>query len=686
MAKEKPTPTAPEDQDIDEAEIAEFAAALETEEEGAKTADADSPVKPEPPVRPVNPLPATKKITVNPGRTGRTLKIKKIPISDAADQLENVWKDRPQKKSAPPEMRELKKSSGRHFPWNWTIGILVVLAGTSIAGFFFFNRADRFSGTRVQVQVIPTAEVASGSDVTVNIRYQNQEPVDLVQTELTIEYPDGFTYRSADQNPTNEFHNAFSLGTIKSGRAGEFKIIGTMIGSINTERVFKATLTYRTANFNSDFQETAEGTSKITSSILAVKIEGPTEAAPGATVSWTVSYENTSDRTVDKIQIEADYPDGVTITKTDPAALERNALWQIDDLAKQAKGKITLTALVNGAIGDTLPIVVRAGLVTATNTVDLQDEQSLLVILIKTGVSLTGSVNGATDGGVILPGDQLNYSLRVANDSDTEVSDLTITATMSGAALDLVDVPTDTNKYLKDKILTWTKKEVPGLALLKPNQDLVIRWTFNTKKALTVTSDADLNQKIIASVAAASTSLVGTVAPTDIVTKLTTVMALKAEGRYADDQGKAYGTGPIPPKVGQTTSYRITWTITSTTNQVDGLRVTTTLPISVFWTGQNIGRDAGDIAFDVTSRTVTWSINRVPAGTGTRLPALTAYFEVSITPTADQVGSLAVLTDQSVAQATDSYTTTALKVTQSSITSDVPNDPTAGGEGTIVAQ
>ncbi len=681
MAKAKPTPTAPTEEPIDDKTIAEFTEALQSEE-AAETDGEEVPVAKGKPAEPVRP-PAGKKIVVKSDKSGRAPKGKKIPISEAADQLEDVWNDGSPAKTVPPAMQKLKKSSGRHYPWNWTIGILVVLAGVSIAGFFFFNRAERFSGTKVQVQVIPTAEVASGSDVTVVIRYQNQEPVDLVRAELTIEYPDGFTFRSADPDPTNDFHNAFSIGTIKSGRAGEVTIVGTMIGSINTERTFKTTLTYRTVNFNSDFQETAAGTSKITSSILDVKIEGPSEAAPGATVNWTINYENTSDRDVGKIQIEADYPDGVTVTKTDPAAIERNAVWQIDNLAKQAKGKITMTATVNGNIGDTLPIVVRAGLVTATNTIDLQDEQSLLVILVKTGVSLLGSVNGAADGGVILPGDQLNYSLRVANDSETEVADVTMTVTMTGASLDLADIPTDTKKYLKDSILTWTKKEVPGLALLKPNQDLVIRWTLNTKKTLTVASDNDVNQTITASAIATSPSLVSIVAPTVIVTKVGTIVGLKTEGRYADDSGKAYGTGPIPPNVGLTTSYRVIWTLTTTTNQADGLTVTTTLPTSVFWTGQNVGRDAGDIVFDPTARTITWSINRVPAGTGSRLPALTAYFEVSITPTADQVGSLAVLTDQAVAQATDSFTAVALKVTQPSITSDVPSDPTAGGEGAI---
>lgn len=674
MPKGKPKTPDSNVPELDQNDIDEFVDELQSVDESTSDAAVEAP-------KPASNIPV-KKIPVRQDRGKKTSHT--IPVTEAAQQLDDVWHDRTEKLQTPPDMRQLKKSSGRHFPWNWTLGILASLAAVTVAGFFFFNRTERFSGTNVTLQVIPTAEVASGSDVSVTIRYQNQEPVDLIQSELTVEYPDGFTFRSSTPNAVNEFKNAFPIGRVKSGRAGEVKIIGTLIGSINTERTFKATLTYRTENFNSDFQETASGKATITSSILAVKLSGPTQAAPGATVSWTIDYENTSDRDVEKLQIEAEYPEGVTVTKTEPTAIERNALWQFDDLAKQKKGKITVTATINGEIGDTFPIIVRAGLVTATNTIDLQDEQTLLVILIKTGVTMSGSVNGEVGGGAILPGDQLNYSLRVANESDAEVSDITVTVVMNGTALDFIDVPTDTKKVLKDKTLTWTKKEIPGLALIKPQQDLIIRWTFTTKKVLTVTVDSDLSQEITATASSTSPSVSNPSAPTTITTKVTTVMNFSAEGRYANDDSVAYGSGPIPPKVGQTTTYRIFWTVTNTTNQAENLKVTTTLPTSVFWTGQNVGRDAGDIAFDVGTRTVTWSLNRVPAGTGSRLPALTAFFEVSITPTADQVGSLAVLTDQAIATATDSFTSGALKVTQPTITSDVPTDPTAGGEGIIV--
>jgi len=61
-----------------------------------------------------------------------------------------------------------------------------------------------------------------------------------------------------------------------------------------------------------------------------------------------------------------------------------------------------------------------------------------------------------------------------------------------------------------------------------------------------------------------------------------------------------------------------------------------------------------------------------------------ATFEVSITPTSDQVGSVAVLTNAGSVSGTDSWTTKIITDTLESLTSDVPNDPQAAGEGKII--
>lgn len=589
----------------------------------------------------------------------------------------------------PEEMKKLTSSSRRHFPWGWTIGILVLLAAASVGGFFWFNRTAKFSGSRIDLQIKSNSHIASGNDVTLTLQYQNAEPIDVTNSELTVEYPDGFTYRRSSAPATNDFHNAFSLGTLKSGRAGQLTITGTVVGAVDSTRTFTATLTYRPANFNSDFQQKTSITVTISSSILSLGLSGPTKMAPNATGTWTITYANTSDRDLENIEIDATYPDGFAVATTNPAATEHSSLWRLPKIGHGQKGTITFTGKATGSIGDSLEFKAGIGVVGTGDTIDLQDQQTLLAILVNTGLSASIAANGVTDNSVIAPGDTVNYAVQVTNKSDVEVADVTVAATLDGAALDMSQLTNTDKAVVKNQTLTWTKNEFAGLALIKPGQDITFHFSVGTKTALAVAKDSDRDQHLTAAANVTAPALAvnagSAPAQATLLTKISTVMAMKAEARYYSEQGAPLGSGPIPPAVGQTTSYRVYWSVTNTTSDAANLSVSTTLPVTVYWTGQNVSRDAGDIAFDATTRTVRWTLNKVPAGTGSRLPTLTASFEVSITPTTDQVGSVVVLTDTTTATAQDSYGGQPLTATQPSLTSAVPTDAKAGGEGTVVA-
>lgn len=594
--------------------------------------------------------------------------------------------------SPPVGMGRLERSRGRPFPWGWVIGSLTVLSLAAVGGFFVFNRTNQFSGASVQLELEAPAEVASGDDIVLTAKYQNLEPVNLVRAELTIEYPEGFTVQETSRASTNDFQNAFDLGTIASGRVATMTIKGTIFGSVNTARAFSATLAYRPANFNSEFQTTAEAKTKITSSILTLTLDGPKKLAPGASGAWTIGYANTANRDLANVQIEAVYPDGLEVTGTNPATGPESrtgtGVWRLDSIAQDTKGTITVTGSMVGDVGDTFELTARAGLVTATNTIDLQAEQAILVILVNTGLTTSVAVNGQTELSVAELGTSLNYTIRIANESDVEISDIAATVTLDGAALDLTELENPAKAKVDNRSLTWTKDQVLGLELLKPGQDVTIRLAVGTVASLTVDSDDDVNQRVVARVAVSSPTLPtpaeGT-PPIEFTTKIVTTFGFQAEARYYSDEGSAYGQGPVPPVVGQTTSYRIFWRVTNTTSEAANMVVTAALPTHVFWTGKNIGRDAGDIRIDPDERTVSWTLNKVPPGTGSRLPTLVAYFEVSITPNDTQVGNSVVLTNTAAAKATDSFSGRTLEVSQPSLTTDVPNDPQAAGEGTVAA-
>lgn len=657
----------------DDADVAEFIAALEDDHDNADREPA-----------PNNAVEAqAKKIRVQeepPTIAKRRLGVKAGNPTDL-EQVLNTGESK--------NMNLLTKST-RHFPWGWVFGIVALLAAVSVAGFFFFNQDKKFANANVQLDFQPIAAVVSGSTMTVTVEYQNLEPVDLVNAELAIAYPEGFTYVSSEPATTSEYSNSFTIGTIKTGQAGRVTVSGRLIGAVGVTRDFGATLTYRPANFSSDFQQHTTAKANITSSILSLKLSGPTQLAPSAAGSWTASYTNTSDGDLKDVQITAAYPDGFTVTSVTPAAADQPGVWKFGTVKKGASGSIAMSGTVNGSIGDTLPLKISAGLLSPNKTVDLQDEQTLLIILIKTGVTTTVAVNGSTDPIVVDPGEMLNYSVRVVNTSDIELSNAMLAVKLGGTALDLKTLVNDSKGTVKDDTLTWTKDQLAALASLKPGQTVTVSFAVGTKSVLMVGTDSDRDPNVTATIDVSAPGLLtntntSSQPSTVVITKVATVFGLKAEARYYDAQGAVLGSGPLPPAVGQTTTYRVVWTITNTTNDATTMVVSARLPNTTLWTGKNLSRDAGDLTFDPDSRTVRWTLNTVPAGTGGRLTALTASFDLSITPTSDQVGSVPILMETTTATAVDSYTAKVLTSAAATLTTDLPNDTKAAGQGAVVS-
>lgn len=598
------------------------------------------------------------------------------------DSLEAVLPDRPKKSDLKPGMFDRAKHSSR---WWIPLVIVLALAGVTVAGYVFFSRSTKFAGTNIGINFDLPTSVASGDTVEVVVRYHNDETVDIKSATLALVYPNGFTVTETSRTTTDDLKGAFELGTIRSGAVGEIVITGKVVGTVGTELLYSGTLSYRPANYNSDFQTTGSGRVMIGSSIVTLSLDGPANIAPGVDGNWTINYENTSDQELGAMQIEATLPESLTVKKSEPKATDGNNRWRLEKLAAGTKGKITVTGSLDAKSGDSAEFLVTLSLLQTGGTAERQAEDSFLTAVVDSGLTVVVVANSATESSVIKPGDTLTYSIRLENNHDAEVSDVTVKAEFDGTIFDLPKLQDPAKGVLKEGVITWTKANVPDLGLIKAKDNVTITLTVPTVAPTPAKADTDRNPQGTMTVTVSSPNIPSTaLKPVVTITKVQTTMNFSADARYYNDQGQAVGSGPVPPKVGQTTAYRVTWSVITTTNDVTGFAVTAILPNQVLWTGKNIGRDAGDITFDPVSRTVTWNINKVPGGTGSRYAILTASFEVSITPSADQVGSVVILSEAASATGTDDSTKQSVTATAESLTTDVLNDPTAAGEGKVV--
>ncbi|HEX8993679.1 MAG TPA: hypothetical protein VF803_00310, partial [Candidatus Paceibacterota bacterium] len=132
-------------------------------------------------------------------------------------------------------------------------------------------------------------------------------------------------------------------------------------------------------------------------------------------------------------------------------------------------------------------------------------------------------------------------------------------------------------------------------------------------------------------------------------------------------------TGPMPPVVGQSTTYAIVLSLKNSSNALADGVVSTVLPPYVTFVGADMSSNE-QVSYDDTTRTVTWSLGDVKAGAGYTSAPRQAAFQVSFTPSLSQVGSSPQLTGSVGFQGTDRFAQTSVTSQASAPTTQLTSD------------
>lgn len=578
------------------------------------------------------------------------------------------------------------------------VGALVLVALLALAGFFLFSREKKFSNASVQVTIDAPERLISGDEAIWTIHVTNLSAVAMTKTEVNAHFPEGFTFSSSEPAAANEFHNNWILGTVGANSRKEVKVVGTILGDLGSTRTMVVSVHYQPSNFSSDFVAEASAETTITTSVLDVAIKAPTTAVSGQTVVYTVTLKNTSANTVNRIRLDLAAPDGFDRATSEPEASAGTSVWDRDTLAPDAAFTVKLSGVLKGTAGQLRELVVRAGVVDANGALVVQRERSALILMLEPTLNVKLSSEDSSKKQAIDVGSAPKVTLAYSNDSDAVFTDVTLTLAFagkdsSGGTIDLVEsgsiiATQPASRSSAGEKLQWSKSEIADLARLVPGMSGSIEIGLPIKSKLrSLGSGKNFTLNVDATATAASVA--GGDAPYEkkadsLVLFVNTELRLAAEARYFSDEGETLGTGPLPPKVGSTTTYQISWFITNTMNGAKDALLQATLPDALsFVSASESGGNS--ITYDTTTRRVRWQIAGIDAGVGQTLPTLTGTFTISLTPTDADLGTSPTILGPSTLTATDAFTGAKLAATDMTLTTELSNDPLASGKGAVVA-
>jgi hypothetical protein len=107
-------------------------------------------------------------------------------------------------------------------------------------------------------------------------------------------------------------------------------------------------------------------------------------------------------------------------------------------------------------------------------------------------------------------------------------------------------------------------------------------------------------------------------------------------------------------------------------HEIKNIKVTAEVPEGIKWTG-DYKVPAGDILYSSSSRTITWTVNRIPVDVN----KLVASFDLGYSPEEEDLGTTVKLLEGASLTATDKITKGNISVSTNFLTSDL--DGAEGG-------
>ncbi|MFH0852283.1 MAG: hypothetical protein V1845_01625 [bacterium] len=587
-------------------------------------------------------------------------------------QGQGSWEKEPEKIAGPGLSSKTKK---------WIKTAVLVLAGLAVAavGIWFIFFRSSFDSKKVSVIVYGRDRVVSGEEVSYMVRYQNGTKVDLKNVKLTFIYPEGSLPKDTQNLTTLGEAQTSIVGVpdLPAGQEGSMEFRASLTGLRGEQKQAIAKLSYNPGGASSEFENEGEFLSEIFMVPIVLDFDLPERIVSGQPLTIGLKYLNTSDVSFSGVTLSIEYPSGFDFNSSSPVPAEAENKWQLAEIGPREEGKIIISGVLSGLEGEVKSFKAKAeqkqGEIVKTVSEGLA---STSISLSPLSVALT--VNNSRDYSAN-PGETLNYKLAYQNSTDVQIGPVFIVVKFDSKVLDFSTLKTNGSFSSMDNSITWNESVLRQLRMLQPGDKNTIEFSLQVKEKeeLPIKNFSDKNFLVGVSAKINSvnipTSLVGTrlEGNDSLSTKLNSVLLLSAKGYFKDSIMP--NSGPIPPTVGQQTTYTIYWQIVNLANEAENVVVESYLPPYVSWLGRFEPPDSA-VKYDKNSGKITWTIGKLAANTGILSPVKQLVFQIALLPNSNQVGSEVVLVKESAISGLDAFTAASLNGVAKQIESDLPDD------------
>ena len=557
----------------------------------------------------------------------------------------------------------------------------------TIALVFFFMGRGSFSEGRVELEIEGPKEISAGELVSYKITFANNNKISLSDVKLSFFYPpDAIVTR--DNNILNVTNENLDIGELKSGESGEKTLAAYIVGDRGNIKTARATLTFKPSNLSSVFKREASLATTITTLAVPITLVAPPTVINGQNISYLIDYRNQSSGDLQDLRFQARYPSGFKPSQYSPKPTSRSQgqdIWTIPALKQGEGARITIQGALSGNERETktISVVLQKKITTATgdNYVDFEKTEASSVVatpLLSVGLMVNDSADYTAHAG-----DLLRYRANLKNNSNSSITGLNFSVRLDGSMFDFASVRSDGFFDSRIGTIYWNGSTISALNNFGANQSATVEFEARLKSSFSGSLGA--RESFVKATAHLETPNV----PADLdIDKLTAdselVTRISSSPTFIQKvilNDSAFGSsGPFPPKVNSKTAFTIRWNLVNPSSDLSSAKITATLMPGVVWEERaRVSGSQPQPVYNAGQRTVTWDLGTLPAGVGVSFPQYEADFQISITPSVNQVGGTVPLLKNVSFEGTDTFTKERILRTIPDVSTSNVSDSSASG-------
>lgn len=604
---------------------------------------------------------------------------KEIREDEIDENLSEIYKDENGDMINVKKLDTRKKKS--FFAWALNIVFsIAIIVGLSY-GIYYYYQNQNSGSTGVKLTISAPDNVVSGEEFFTTIDIKNLGSVDIGDIKLNIKYPDNYIFLDSSEELSSN-NTSLEIEKIFSRESKEIIIKGKIIDKYGSNNIFISSMNYIPDNFSSEFKKEDTTNVVIKNIGFDIDLNYLNTALVEEENELILIFNSQENVFLNSFNIVFDLPENIEISSVEQVDEDngnilikklKDNVWELSGFNNDSNSQeLEINYLVKEKIEDTQKISIRLEKSDEGGEKYVFFEKEIELDIVKSDLNLTLILNGSKNDQTVNFGQKLNYSIVYANKGEIDMENVILMAVIEGDFVDWNSLQESTGGIVSNGSIIWTEDQIRDLKKLEKNEEGIIDFSINVSNF----NESDLGKKFrISSSVQFST---GNEEKSNdnysntIISNINSDLNLKEEIRYFDEDNIVVGSGPLPPKAGEKTTFKVYWIINNNLHELNNTKVELNLPSYVTFEG-NAKVSTGDIKYDITNHRITWDIGRLPIA----IYRSDAKFDISISPDSGDVNKVLVLSPGSSITAVDVETNDTINKKNNAKTTKLEDDEIA---------